>query len=82
MRFSPMWLSGISEKVVRNLRLAGGSLWALRLPPPPETNIPDPPLLSHSIASFLYRQTLSMHVEPNKIGVKLTTLKVGVGILE
>ena len=37
------------------------------------------PLFSHSIASFLYRQTLSMHVRPNKIGVKLTTLKAGCG---
>ena len=35
-------------------------------------------LFSHSIAPFLYRQTLSMHVKPNKIGVQLTTLKSGV----
>ena len=27
------------------------------------------PLFSPSIALFLYRQTLSMHVKPNKIGV-------------
>ena len=36
------------------------------------------PLFSHSIAPFLYRQTLSMHVNPNEIGVKPTTLKSGV----
>ena len=40
-----MWLS-ISEKVVSNLRLAGGSL---RLPLPPKTDTPYPPhLLLHS----------------------------------
>ena len=33
------------------------------------------PLFSHSIALFLlYRQTLSMHVKPNKIRVKPTAL--------
>ena len=37
------------------------------------------PLFSHSIAPFLYRQTLSMHVKPNVIGVKLTMLKAGCG---
>ena len=37
------------------------------------------PLFSHSIASYLRRQTLSMHVKPNEIGVKLTTLKAGCG---
>ena len=36
------------------------------------------PFFSHSIGPFLYRQTLSMHVKPNKIEVKLTTLKSGV----
>ena len=44
MRFSPMWLS-ISENVVSNLWLTGGSLQALRLPPPhapPKTDIPYP----------------------------------------
>ena len=35
----------ISEKVVSNLLLAGGSLRVLRLPPSPKTDIPDPPLL-------------------------------------
>ena len=28
------------------------------------------PLFPHSIAPFLYRQTHSMHVKPNEIGVK------------
>ena len=36
-----MWLS-MHEKVVSNLRLAGGSLWALWLPPPPKTDFPYP----------------------------------------
>ena len=54
MRFSPMWLS-ISEKVVSNLRLAG----SLRLPPPPKTDIPDPPLLP--LHSSLPMQTDSQH---------------------
>ena len=53
-----MWLS-ISEKVVSNLRLAGGSLWALRLPPPPKTDIPYPPLLP--LHSSLSIQTDSQH---------------------
>ena len=36
-------------------------------------------LFSRSIAPFLYRQTLSMHVKPNEIRVKLTTLIAGCG---
>ena len=36
-------------------------------------------LFSHSIAPFLYRQTLSTHVKPNEIGVKLITLKARCG---
>ena len=44
MSFSPMQLS-ISEKVVSNPRLAGGSLQTLQLPPPPKTDNPYPPLL-------------------------------------
>ena len=80
MRFSPMWIS-ISEKVVSNLRLADGSLRALRLPPPPKTDIAYQlyPLFSHSIAPFLYRQTLSMHVKPNESGVKPNTLTARCG---
>ena len=58
MRFSPMWLS-ISGKVVSNLRLAGGSLWALQLPSPPITNIPYPTLLP--LHSSLPIQTDSQH---------------------
>ena len=72
MRFSPMWFS-ISEKVVSNLRMAGSSLWALQLPPPPKTDIPYP-LLLPLIAPFLYRQNLRMHVKPNEIWVKPNTL--------
>ena len=56
--FSPMWLS-ISENVVSNLRLAGGSLQALRLPPAPKTVIPYPPLLP--LYSSLPVQTDSQH---------------------
>ena len=56
-----MWFS-ICEKVVSNLLLPGGSLRALRLPPPPKTDIPYPPILP-SIAFILYRQTFSMHVK-------------------
>ena len=69
MRFSPMWLS-IIEKVVSNLLLTDGSLRALRLPPPPKTDILDPTLLS--LHSSLPIQTLSMHVKPNEIGVQPT----------
>ena len=58
MRFLPMWLS-ISEEVVSNLRLAGGSLWALRLPPPPKTDISDPPRLP--LHNSLPIQTDSQH---------------------
>ena len=58
MRFSPMW-SSISEKFVSNLRLAGGSLRALRLPPPPKTDIPYPPLIP--LHSSLPIQTDSQH---------------------
>ena len=61
-----MWLS-ISEKVVSNLRLTDGSLRELRLPQPPKTDFTYPQLLP-SIALFLYRQTLSIHVKPNEIG--------------
>ena len=32
------------------------------------------PLFSYSIAPFLYRETLSMHVKPNEIAVKPTAL--------
>ena len=56
-----MWLS-ISEKVVSNLRLAGGSLRALRLTLPTKTDIPYP-LLLPSIAYLLYRQILSTYVK-------------------
>ena len=37
------------------------------------------PLFSPFIALFPYTQTLSMHVKPNEIGVKPTTLKAGCG---
>ena len=68
----------ISEKVVSNLQLAGGSLWALRFLHHLKLIFPTP-LLSHSIVPFLYRQILGMHVKPNKIGVKPTTLIAGCG---
>ena len=42
--FSSMWLS-TNGKVASNLRLAGGSLRALRLPPPPKTGTTLSPLL-------------------------------------
>ena len=48
-----MWLS-ISGKVVSNLRLAGGSLRALRLPPPPKTDIPYPTLLPVHSSSLIH----------------------------
>ena len=40
------------------------------------------PLFPPSIAPFLYRQTLSMHVKPDEIGMMPTTLEKrgGVGI--
>ena len=71
-----MW-TNISEKVVSNLRLPvvlsghSGFLHHLKL-------IFPIPLFSHSIAPFLYKQTLSMHDKPNEIGVKPTMLKSGV----
>ena len=37
------------------------------------------PLFSPSMAPFLYRQTLSMHVKPNEIGVKPTMLTARCG---
>ena len=55
-----MWLF-ISEKVVSNLRLAGGSLRALQLPPPPKTDIPYPPHLR--LITFPSIQILGMHVK-------------------
>ena len=71
-----MWIS-ISEKVVRNLWLAGSFLRALRLLHHLKL-IFLTPLFSPSIAPSLYTQTLSMHVKPNEIGVKPTTFKSGV----
>ena len=72
MRFSPMWFS-IREKVVSNMRLAGGSLRALWLPPPPKTDIPYPPLLPFH--GSLPKQTdsqLACMSKPNEIEVKST----------
>ena len=61
-----MWLS-ISEKVVNNLRLASGSLWALRLPPPPKTDIPDPPLLPlHSSSPIQTDSQLACQTQQNR----------------
>ena len=53
-----MWLF-ISEKVSVTCGWPDGSLRGLQLPPPPKTDIPDPPLLP--LHSFLPIQTDSQH---------------------
>ena len=73
-----MW-SSISEEVVSNLRLAGGSLRALQLPLPPNTDIPYPSLLP--LHSSLPIQTDSQHAcQTQQNWSEAVRLQRGVGI--